>query len=90
MGTPLAEDDYWAYLVTPEGTCDSQVPPGSSNSPDGRIVEKGGQAYTLRTPVSVGDRTVLTCTACADNSDLLTFNTANVSGEALEFRLNEG
>jgi hypothetical protein len=46
-----------------------------SNSPDGEIVEKGGQAYKLRSTTS---RTVMTCLAAAC-TELKDFNSTNVS-----------
>ena len=58
-----------------------------SNSPDGEIVEKGAAAQRLRTQlaalVSVGDRTVYTCSACGDGSTLQSFNTSTASIAAL-------
>lgn len=71
-GTVL--DSYWSF--SPKGNCltaNSDV----SNSPDGNIVEKGAQAFMLRsmTPAS---RIVKTCspTSC---SALTTFNNTNVT-----------
>jgi len=51
--TPTTVDDKWAF--NPQGTC-APTPPNStleeqykaSNFPDGNVVEKGGQGYTLR------------------------------------------
>ncbi len=71
-----ATDDYWAFR--PAGEC---IPPtGSaanlyrnSNSPDGNIVEKGAQAYTLRNATA---RTLKTCSP-ASCTTLTDFNTAN-------------
>jgi type IV pilus assembly protein PilY1 len=42
--TPTANDDYWEAYTSP--TCGTY--PGQSNTPDGDVVEKGGQAYALR------------------------------------------
>ena len=83
--TPLksSPDSYW--LNDPKGKC---IPSGSnpdlyavSNTPDGNIVEKGAQAYTLRsmTPASRVVKTCSTsgCTALGD------FSTATVSQAAL-------
>ena len=73
--TPTAADNYWAF--SPRGSC---LIAGSenSNSPDGNIVEKGAQAFRLRTDSS---RTMRTCspdfTTCASTSALSTFDTAN-------------
>lgn len=70
--TPTTVDSYWAPPLVPRGECLSSTP--ESNTPDGPVVEKGGQAYTMR-----GDgaqRTVYTCDAaegagCAPDSGLL-------------------
>lgn len=59
--TPVATDEYWAF--NPQGTC---IPPSgaapdlykNSNSPDGNVVEKGGQAVRLRSSTT---RTLKTC-----------------------------
>jgi type IV pilus assembly protein PilY1 len=70
--TPTTLDSYWQFK--PQGNCitnNSDV----SNSPDGNIVEKGGQAYQLRKSLS---RSIKTCspTAC---TGLVNFNSTNVS-----------
>lgn len=70
--TPSTLDSYWAFR--PLGNCltlNSDV----SNYPDGNIVEKGGQAYRLR---STTTRNVKTCspTAC---TALTNFNNTNVT-----------
>lgn len=83
--TPLksSPDTYW--LNDPKGKC---IPTGSnadlyavSNTPDGNIVEKGAQAYTLRemTPASRVVKTCSTsgCTALGD------FSISTVSQAAL-------
>lgn len=75
--TPALADNYWAF--SPRGSC---LIAGSenSNSPDGNIVEKGAQAYRLRTD---SIRSVKTCSAdfatCASTTALSTFNTANTA-----------
>lgn len=54
--TPTILDNYWAF--NPQGACltaNSDI----SNTPDGNIVEKGAQAYKLRSTTA---RTVKTCT----------------------------
>ena len=76
--TPTTADRYWAFLETPQGEC---IPPSSqgpdyykvSNFPDGNIVEKGAQAYMLR---STTTRRVNTCslTSC---TALTSFDTSN-------------
>ena len=70
--TPNTLDSYWAFK--PQGNCltaNSDV----SNSPDGNIVEKGAQAYQLRSTTS---RNVKTCslTSCAA---LTNFNNTTVT-----------
>ncbi len=75
--TPVGLDNYWAF--SPRGSC---LTAGSenSNSPDGNIVEKGAQAYRLRTDST---RNVKTCSpvfaTCASTSALGTFDTANTA-----------
>jgi type IV pilus assembly protein PilY1 len=81
--TPLttATDSYW--VNDPKGSC---IPPGTdpdlykiSNTPDGDIVEKGAQAYVLRSGTP-GTRTVKTCSASfAACTALVDFTDANVS-----------
>ncbi|OHC28464.1 MAG: pilus assembly protein PilY [Pseudomonadales bacterium RIFCSPLOWO2_12_59_9] len=75
--TPLAPDDYWGF--SPSGTC-GIANSDASNSPDGNIVEKGAQAYRLRTDSS---RTMKTCSpvfaTCATTSALDSFDTANTA-----------
>lgn len=69
-------DGYWANLT--EANCPTYA--ATSNTPDGNVVEKGGQAYKLRaiTPVS---RAVKTCavsgTSCA--TALTDFNSGNAA-----------
>lgn len=82
--TPSSTDTYWADDL--KGDCSAVV--GStatvaqlkaSNSPDGNVVEKGGQAYTLRA-TTPGDRNVKTCsTAFASCTALTNFSTSNSS-----------
>lgn len=72
--TPTTLDTYWTFR--PLGSCltaNSDI----SNSPDGNIVEKGAQAYTLRsaTPAS---RTVKTCSPSACTA-LTAFDNTNVT-----------
>ena len=57
-------DDYWDGK--PMGSCLSIANSAKSNTPDGNIVEKGGQAYKLRgaaayKTATAADRTVYTC-----------------------------
>ena len=70
--TPTTLDSYWSFR--PQGNCltaNSDV----SNSPDGNIVEKGAQAYQLR---STTIRNVKTCspTSC---TALTNFNNTSVT-----------
>jgi type IV pilus assembly protein PilY1 len=71
--TPTAVDTYWAFR--PSGGCLAVANSNSSNFPDGNVVEKGGQAYRLR---STTTRTVKTCSATFGSCSTLTdFDTAN-------------
>jgi type IV pilus assembly protein PilY1 len=69
-------DGYWTQLEDPNCT----GYPASSNSPDGNMVEKGGQAYMLRkrTPST---RVVRTCSptvaSCLVEADMRDFDTSN-------------
>jgi len=73
--TPTTADSYWAFR--PQGGCKiSGTSYDSSNSPDGKVVEKGAQAYVLRGSTT---RTVRTCSSvfadCSNPAALLTFST---------------
>lgn len=79
--TPSTADSYWAFK--PQGTCPAPSGQASdyymnSNYPDGYVVEKGAQAYKLRSTTS---RTVYTCSptfaTCAATSTLTAFDTSN-------------
>jgi type IV pilus assembly protein PilY1 len=54
--SPTLTDTYWANK--PQGGCLAVLNSDVSNTPDGNIVEKGAQAFKLR---STTTRTVLTC-----------------------------
>jgi type IV pilus assembly protein PilY1 len=76
--TPTASDSYWTKFGA-EGLC---ISPDNtkSNSPDGNMVEKGGQAYMLRGGGNFGSatsdsRTVKTCSP--------TFGSCTSSGSSL-------
>ena len=74
--TPTILDSYWAFR--PQGNCltaNSDV----SNSPDGNIVEKGAQAYQLR---STTTRSVKTCSP-ASCAALTNFNNTTVTQSML-------
>ena len=73
--TPSTVDSYWQF--NPQGGCLAVPNSNVSNYPDGNIVEKGGQAYRLR---STTTRTVKTCSpAFASCSTLTDFETGNSS-----------
>ncbi len=76
--TPLATaagDGYWNNISVPN--CLSY--PAQSNSPDGNLVEKGGQGYKLR-GITPSTRTVYTCPATLSSCTSLTsFDTANAA-----------
>lgn len=76
--TPASPDNYWAF--SPQGSClldDSDDP---SNSPDGNVVEKGGQAHVQRNSAV---RAPVTCAseACAS---LANFNASVATTSALQ------
>jgi type IV pilus assembly protein PilY1 len=88
--TPTTTDAYWAFL--PDGywrtrliaTCLAVAGSEDSNFPDGNIVEKGAQAYTLRVPTT--GRTLHTTPACSlteDCAPLEAFNSSNVTDTEL-------
>ncbi len=69
----LQPDSYWNLFPAPNCT----GYPASSNTPDGNMVEKGGQGYMLRS-ASPSARTVKTCSPVFSSCITLTdFNTSN-------------
>jgi type IV pilus assembly protein PilY1 len=73
--TPGAVDDYWS--LEPSGGCLKVENSKISNYPDGNIVEKGAQAYMLRSGVPA-NRVVYTCNPSFGSCGSLTnFNTGN-------------
>ena len=66
--TPTSVDTYWSFR--PQGDCLAVSNSQSSNYPDGPIVEKGAQAYTLRAMTSRAVKTcaVSSCTVLDDFS----------------------
>jgi len=73
--TPNTTDTYWSFK--PLGNCLAVTNSSISNYPDGNIVEKGAQAYTLRSTTS---RTVKTCSPTfASCTSLTDFNTSNAA-----------
>ncbi len=75
--TPSTVDSYWAFR--PQGACLSVSGSTESNYPDGNVVEKGAQAYKLRSSTT---RTVKTCGAGTCTS-LVDFDSSSVSQAAL-------
>lgn len=73
--TPLADDKYWLSMSKDSPNCLGH--PSTSNTPDGNIVEKGGQGYTLRA-TKPADRNVLTCNdaGCGELAGFATGNAA--------------
>lgn len=73
--TPSTVDTYWAFR--PQGSCLTVANSDASNYPDGNIVEKGAQAYKLR---STTTRTAKTCSSVFASCTALTdFNNTNVT-----------
>lgn len=77
--TPTSADNYWAYK--PQGECLAVAGASTSNYPDGNIVEKGAQAYKLRSTTA---RKMYTCgatmTGCTSLTSFSDANTAITSG----------
>lgn len=75
--TPKAVDDYWK--LQPAGSCLVVSSSKGSNFPDGNIVEKGAQAFKLRS-ITPSSRKVKTCSPdfanCTAMTDFDTTNTA--------------
>jgi len=77
--TPSTTDTYWTFR--PQGGCLTVAGANNSNYPDGNVVEKGAQAYQLR---STTTRTVKTCSATFASCTTLTdFNNTNVTASNL-------
>jgi type IV pilus assembly protein PilY1 len=73
--TPSTVDNYWGFA--PRGECLTVPDSGNSNYPDGNIVEKGAQAYRLRSDAT---RTIKTCSATFASCTTLTdFNDGNAA-----------
>ncbi|MDH4611120.1 PilC/PilY family type IV pilus protein [Pseudomonas sp. BN102] len=81
--TPTTLDSYWAFSGDAQGTCTEIANSESSNTPDGNVVEKGGQGYLLRGDTS---RTVYTCNptfaSCTELTEF-TFSNTDVSASLL-------
>ncbi|NJD32780.1 MAG: pilus assembly protein PilY [Gammaproteobacteria bacterium] len=81
--TPTAADSYWAFR--PQGGCTmGGVNYDNSNYPDGKVVEKGAQAYVLRGSTT---RTMRTCSStfssCSSAGALTDFNNSITNLQAL-------
>ena len=77
--TPSTVDTEWSS--SPRGDCLTVANSKISNYPDGNIVEKGAQAYKLRSTTA---RTVKTCSPTMASCTTLTdFSNANVSATML-------
>ncbi len=75
--TPSAIDNYWE--LKPSGGCLTVTGANSSNYPDGNIVEKGAQAFKLRS-LTPSTRTVKTCSPVFSNCTAMTdFSTGNAA-----------
>lgn len=73
--TPTSDDTYWTNFTN--ANCVGRS--ASSNTPDGNLVEKGGQGYKLRS-ITPSLRTVKTCSSIfASCTSLTDFNTANAA-----------
>lgn len=74
--TPTTADSYWAFR--PQGGCLTVANSDASNYPDGNVVEKGAQAYKLR---STTTRTMQTCAATSFGActTLTNFATGNAA-----------
>ncbi|MDP1605972.1 MAG: PilC/PilY family type IV pilus protein [Rhodocyclaceae bacterium] len=73
--TPTSADTYWSFR--PQGSCLTVANADNSNYPDGNIVEKGAQAYKLRSTTA---RTVRTCSSVFASCTAMTdFNNTNVT-----------
>ena len=71
--TPTAQDSYWSGVIN-DANCTTAA--AASNTPDGNLVEKGGQGYKTRTLVTPSTRRIKTCsnTSC---SGIAAFDTSN-------------
>ena len=71
-----AGDGYWSLFTDPN--CSGY--PAASNSPDGNLVEKGGEGYMLR-KISPANRVVKTCdpTVTSCQTTLTSFDTLNAA-----------
>jgi type IV pilus assembly protein PilY1 len=73
--TPTTLDTYWAF--NPKGGCLAVPNSNASNFPDGNVVEKGAQAYRLRSSIT---RTMRTCSPVFASCTATTaFNVANLA-----------
>lgn len=89
--TDRVVDSYFSFKGWPTGTTFCLPPSGTtaaqyrnSNWPDGNIVEKGAQAYRLR---STTTRSIYTCgstmAGCTGSASMVAFSTTNVTATAI-------
>lgn len=78
--TPETIDDYWTESPKSAGACSPETK--FSNSPDGNVVEKGGQAFMLRS-IGPTERKLKTCSTslatCSSTPTMPSFDTSNTS-----------
>jgi type IV pilus assembly protein PilY1 len=78
--TPTAVDTYWTGNTASKGGCTAIANSTYSNYPDGNVVEKGAQAYQLRSTttrrVKTCSPTFASCTAAGALTDFVTTNAA--------------
>jgi len=81
--TPTTTDSYWEN--DPKGSCTVVADSKQSNYPDGNVVEKGGQAYQLRS-IAPADRVVKTCSpvlATCNSGGLSAFSDSSATNAQL-------
>ncbi|MBE7941969.1 MULTISPECIES: hypothetical protein [Ramlibacter] len=85
--TPTALDAYWSTYT--DANCPNVTTQATSNTPDGQVVEKGGQGYMLRAS-SPATRTVTTCSTTFNGCNTLTqFTTSNSALTTTVFGLTD-
>lgn len=82
--TPTVADNYWTSILKPSCLALPEGVTAASNTPDGNMVEKGGQGYMTRA-ANPANRTVYVQapTMTADSSNLLALSTTSVSADAV-------
>lgn len=84
--TPTTADSYWADISEQQClTAAANGVTGASNTPDGNMVEKGGQGYKTRA-TAPADRTVYieNTTATATDNNMLALTNTSVSADDLD------